>query len=147
MYGVEGRSWVSMSDPVGDESQIRELAWNFCELCDAGGRWPVFYQVDDSQVPVYVDIGLTLIKLGEEVRVSLVTFSLEGGRQKSLRHTIRRLEEQGCTFEIIERPLDDQVLTDLKAVSDAWLVEKHSTEKGFSLGFFQRSTFAAARSP
>jgi phosphatidylglycerol lysyltransferase len=137
MYGVEGRSWVSMGDPVGDERQSRELAWNFCELCDVGARWPVFYQVNENRIPVYVDIGLTLVKLGEEARVPLANFTLEGSSHKSLRRTNRQLSEQGCTFEIIEPPLHDQAVVSLKEISDAWLAEKHIAEKGFSLGFFQ----------
>ena len=137
MYGIEGRSWVAMGDPVGDEAQIRELAWNFRELCDVGARWPVFYQVDEDRVPVYVDMGLTLVKLGEEARVPLTSFTLEGSAQKNLRHANRHLADEGCTFEIVEPELDDALVGELREVSDAWLAEKRVAEKGFSLGFFR----------
>ncbi len=43
---VEGRSWVIAVRSVGDEAHSRELIWDFRELCEAGGCWPVFYQVD-----------------------------------------------------------------------------------------------------
>src|SRR5512146_1569316 len=29
MYGVAGRSWVALRDPVGDPDTQRELAWRF----------------------------------------------------------------------------------------------------------------------
>ncbi len=78
MYGDEGRSYVSMGDPVGSKEAARDLAWDFRELCDVGGRLPVFYQVDEDNVPMYVEMGLTLIKIGEEARVPLPRFRLGG---------------------------------------------------------------------
>ncbi|MCA9178093.1 MAG: bifunctional lysylphosphatidylglycerol flippase/synthetase MprF [Planctomycetales bacterium] len=137
MYGVAGRSWVSMGDPVSDPAFTRELIWDFRELCDEGGRWPVFYQVDAERVPLYVEAGLNLIKLGEEARVPLQSFGLEGSSRKGLRRTNKQLVEEGCQLEMLEPPLGDDLMTELKCVSDAWLAEKSTAEKGFSLGFFQ----------
>jgi lysylphosphatidylglycerol synthetase-like protein (DUF2156 family) len=31
MYGIEGRSWVALGDPIGPEEEKAELAWH-CEL-------------------------------------------------------------------------------------------------------------------
>src|SRR5690606_35295444 len=45
MYGVEGRSWVALGDPVGPPETRGELAWRFREEADRHGAWPVFYQV------------------------------------------------------------------------------------------------------
>jgi phosphatidylglycerol lysyltransferase len=137
MYGTEGRSWVSMGDPVGDERAFAELIWDFRERCDEGGRWPVFYQVDEDRLSIYVETGLTLIKIGEEARVPLASFGLEGGSRKGLRRTNKQVTEEGCSFEVCEPPLDDELLAELKRISDAWLADKSTAEKGFSLGFFQ----------
>ncbi len=137
MYGVEGRSWIAMGDPVGEEQARRGLIWDFQELCDEGGRWPVFYQVDLDNVAMYAELGLPLIKLGEEARVLLPEFGLEGGARKNLRRTNKQLVDEGCTFEIVDPPLTDALLAELKQISDAWLAEKDTAEKGFSLGFFQ----------
>jgi phosphatidylglycerol lysyltransferase len=137
MYGMERRSWVSMGDPVGEPTDRRKLIWDFSELCDEGGRWPVFYQADEDHVPVYVEMGLSLIKLAEEARVPLPTFGLEGSHRKNLCRTNKQLTEEGCLFEIIEPPLADDLMVELKRISDAWLAEKNTAEKGFSLGFFQ----------
>ncbi|MBI3737334.1 lysylphosphatidylglycerol synthetase family protein, partial [Candidatus Sumerlaeota bacterium] len=45
MYGIEGRSWVAMGDPVGPKQELRELVWRFREMCDRHDGIPVFYQV------------------------------------------------------------------------------------------------------
>ncbi len=137
MFGVEGRSWISMGDPIGPDAECRELAWQFRERCDEGGCWPVFYQVDADNVPLYAEMGLALLKLGEEARVPLVNFNLNGGDRKGLRKTHRQLSEAECIFEVVDAQLNDGLMQELKGVSDQWLGEKNSAEKGFSIGRFQ----------
>jgi phosphatidylglycerol lysyltransferase len=79
---------------------------------------------------------MTLLKLGEEARVPLPGFSLEGNAHKSQRNLIHRLEKEGWTFEIVPAETVPSLLNDLEAVSTAWLREKNTREKRFSLGFF-----------
>ena len=136
MYGVEGRSWVSLCGPFGDDQHARELIWDFREMCEAGGCWPVFYQIDVNQLPLYVEMGMTLIKLGEEARVPIKEFSLEGSSRRSLRKSHKHMLEDDCQFEILPAPIDDQQMQQLKQVSDAWLGEKTTAEKSFSMGSF-----------
>ena len=137
MYGIEGRSWVAMGDPIGPAEEWPELVWRFWEMCDRNGGWSVFYEVESENLHLYLDLGFTLLKLGEEGRVSLATFSLEGGAHKGLRHTHRKLEREGCLFEVALPGAVTDLLPDLKQISDAWLEEKNTREKGFSLGFFK----------
>jgi len=136
MYGVEGRSWVAMGDPVGPADEQRELAWRFRELCDGHAAWPVFYQVRAQTLPIYVDMGLTLSKLGEDARVPLEAFSLEGRKRKGLRQTLRHVERDGGFLEIVPREGVPPLMPELRSVSDAWLAGKSTAEKGFSLGRF-----------
>ena len=53
------------------------------------GRWTVFYEVSAGSLPLYVDLGLTLLKLGEQAVIPLSDFSLEGGQRRHLRRTHR----------------------------------------------------------
>jgi phosphatidylglycerol lysyltransferase len=133
MYGVEGRSWIAMGDPIGPDDEKQELIWSFRELCDLHAGWPVFYEVQRQNLHFYLDLGLTLLKIGEEARVPLEGFSLDGGDRKWMRKMQRRLEADGCAFEIIDSA---SVIEELRVISDAWLAEKKTREKGFSLGFF-----------
>ena len=136
MYGIEGRSWVSMGDPVGEQPEWRELAWQFRELCDRYGGWPVFYEVGTESLPLYLDLGLTPYKIGEEGIVPLQTFSLEGKSRKPFRNRCNRMEKEGYVFDFVESWEVAPLLPQLKAVSDAWLREKNTREKRFSLGCF-----------
>lgn len=136
MYGVEGRSWVALGDPVGPEEEWEELAWSFREMTDRHDDWAVFYEVSPRRLDLFLELGLTLLKLGEKARVALQSFSLEGGGRSGLRRTVRRLEREGCRFELLRPPGTMPLLPELRRISDAWLAEKSSSEKGFSMGFF-----------
>ncbi len=135
MYGVEGRSWVALGDPVGPQSEWRDLIWRFRDLCDPYEGWPVFYQVKADTLYFYLDLGLTSQKLGEEARVALDSFNFDS-LKKTLRHSFRRVEKEGGSFEILQPPINSQIMSRLKSISDSWLTEKNTHEKGFSLGSF-----------
>lgn len=136
MFGVAGQTWVAMGDPVGPPEQWPELLWQFRRTADRYADRAVFYEVGHEHLHLYLDMGLTLLKLGEEARVPLTGFSLEGGRRKNLRYIHRKLAREGCRFEILGAESVPAQMDTLKTISDAWLQEKNTREKGFSLGFF-----------
>ncbi len=139
MYGVQGQSWIVLGDPVGPEQEMAELMWQFRELCDRYHGRAVFYNIGPAHLPIYLDVGLTLLKIGEEARVSLETFSLHGSLYKDLRYTHRKVEKDECAFEVAAREQVPQLFPELKVISDAWLASKHTREKRFTLGFFDES--------
>ena len=65
MYGVSGKSFVALGDPVGAPRERQELGWRFRELADRHGAATVFYEVRMHNLPLYLDLGLSLLKLGE----------------------------------------------------------------------------------
>jgi phosphatidylglycerol lysyltransferase len=145
MYGVERRTWAALGDPVGPPADQVELVWRFRELADRHGGWTVFYEVGVGCLPLYIDLGLTLLKIGEEARVPLASFSLDGPARRALRRTQRQMEREGVTFAVLPPEQVPPLLPRLRAISDAWLAEKRTREKGFSLGYFDAAYLA--RSP
>jgi phosphatidylglycerol lysyltransferase len=131
MYQASGGSWVCMGDPVGPAVLCEPLAWEFLETCDGMAVSPVFYQVAPDNLSLYIDLGMTLSKLGEEARVPLQAFSLDGPAQMH-----RRAARDGAQFEVVARADVPAILPQLRKVSDAWLAEKQAGEKRFSLGYF-----------
>jgi len=136
MYGVEGRSWVAVGDPIGPVKEWPELLWLFRETSDRFDGWPVFYEVGSEHLSLYLELGLTFLKLGEEAKVPLEGFALEGTTHKGLRHAFNKLRKEGCVFEVLSPEKVTSSLLEFRAVSDAWLTMKNTREKGFSLGFF-----------
>jgi phosphatidylglycerol lysyltransferase len=143
MYGIEGRSWVAMGDPVGNDDRARqELVWTFRERCERAGGWPVFYQVNPDDLDLYLEVGMSLLKIGEEARVRLEQFNLDGKSKKVLRNTVNKLVREGLRLEIVPTEQVPALLPQLKPISDAWLREKRVREKGFSLGAFDETYLA-----
>jgi phosphatidylglycerol lysyltransferase len=136
MYQVSGGSWIALGDPVGPAGRAEELVWSFRELVDRSGGRTVFYEVSSRSLPLYLDLGLSLSKLGEEARVRLEGFGLEGSARADLRQARRRAERDGASFEVLAPAQVPPLLPRLRAISDAWLADKATAEKGFSLGAF-----------
>ncbi|MEP9370684.1 bifunctional lysylphosphatidylglycerol flippase/synthetase MprF [Mesorhizobium sp. KR1-2] len=142
MYGRAGRSLVSMGDPVGDPEQVEDLVWQFRDMADREAARAVFYAVRPDNLPLYVDMGYALLKLGEVARVDLSTFSLEGPKNQEHRYVDRRATKEGLVFDVIPREDVPGAMNELRSVSDAWLQEKGGSEKGFSLGRFDPAYLA-----
>ena len=138
MFGIQGRSWIALGDPVGTEEDAAELAWRFRELADRGGGWPVFYQASRHHLPIYLEQGLTLLKIGETARVALPTFTLEGSSRARFRNWRNACERAGCRCEVLPAGASETIGDDLQRVSDDWLAAKRAREKRFSLGSFSR---------
>jgi phosphatidylglycerol lysyltransferase len=144
-YAVTSGYWIAMSDPVGLESSFEGLLWRFREEADRYGAKVVFYQVSEQHLPLYLDLGLGLLKLGEEARVALPGFSLEGRRRENLRNRRKKLLKQDFAFRILELPEMAAAMPRLKAISDLWLAQKKAREKRFSLGYFDEGYIKRTR--
>ena len=136
MFAIQGRSWVALGDPVGPPEAAPGLILRLREMADSYDDWAVFYQVDGEHLSWYADVGLSALKIGEEARVPLAQFSLEGGPRKPLRKTHNRFARLNARFEIVPPSGVASLLPELKTVSDAWLTAKSRREKRFSAGWF-----------
>ena len=136
MYQIAGRSWIALGDPVGPRARAEELVWRFRELSDLHAGQTVFYQASGERLPLYVDLGLAALKIGEEARVSLPEFNLEGGARADLRQAHRRAQRDGATFEVLPPEQLPKLMPVLQRISDSWLSSKSTGEKRFSVGAF-----------
>jgi phosphatidylglycerol lysyltransferase len=143
MYGKRGRSWVALFDPVGPREEWAELIWRFIELADLHGGRAAFYQVRADSLPFYLDAGLKLMKLGEEARIPLASFSLEGGHRSGLRYALKRGEREGLSFELLAPEAAWREQGNLIAISDAWLAAHNAREKAFSVAGLSPGFLAA----
>ena len=146
MFGKHGRTWAALGDPIGPTDEWAELVWRFIELADAHGGRVAFYQIPPASLPLYLDAGLKVIKLGEEARIPLPRFTLEGSARNNLRYALKRGERDGLAFEIIAPAGIPAIIDELEEISNAWLA-KHAAarEKRFSVAAFRRD-FVVAQS-
>jgi phosphatidylglycerol lysyltransferase len=136
MYAVQGRYWIAFGDPIGDRDGAAEAAWAFADAATYAGARPVFYEVSETYLPLWIDMGMALHKLGEEAVMSLPAFDLAGGARRRLRTTHTRAAKDGLSLEMLTPPHSDAAVQELRAISDLWLLEKRAREKRFSVGRF-----------
>jgi phosphatidylglycerol lysyltransferase len=136
MYQIAGHSWIALGDPIGSGEGAEELVWRLREISDHHGGQTVFYQVCTDRLALYVDLGLAALKIGEEARVLLADFSLEGAARAELRQAHRRAQRDGASFELVPVEQLEALMPELQRISDAWLASKSTSEKRFSVGAF-----------
>ena len=136
MYQCSGASWIALGGPVGPQTRHAALAWSFRELCDRYGGLCSFYQVRAHELPLYLDLGLSLTKLGEEAHVDLSTFSLTGHARAELRSIQNKAAREAMQFSVLTIAETSQHMAELQAISNDWLSHKRAAEKGFSVGRF-----------
>jgi phosphatidylglycerol lysyltransferase len=96
----------------------------------------VFYQISSRWIPILHDYGYSFFKLGEEAIVELERFNIQGNKGKAMRNVLNRFRNDGYVFEVLAATEIRPHLDELRRVSDAWLRNKRTGEKQFSIGFF-----------
>ena len=137
MYAHAGRCCVALGDPVGSYQEQEDLVWEFKDHCDRRGLLTVFYLTDQSRMSLYLDLGLSLLKLGEEARIRLQDFSMEAADREGLRRNLILMEEKGCSFDVVPAAETGPLMPELKKISDEWLSASGGGERFFAAGAFR----------
>jgi phosphatidylglycerol lysyltransferase len=127
---------VVLGDPIGKDRLFGEGITEFLNFIDEYGYKAAFYQVSDTYLPMYHDLGYVFFKLGETALVNLSEFDLQGPESRSFRNVLSRFHKDEMEFQLMEY-LPDELYDELKEVSDQWLGKRK--EMGFSLGSFDRN--------
>ncbi|WP_026695769.1 bifunctional lysylphosphatidylglycerol flippase/synthetase MprF [Peribacillus kribbensis] len=132
-----GDKLVILGNPTGNEEQFISALEEFQDRADLFGLKPVYYQISSTMLPYLHSHGFDFFKLGEEARIELSAFSLEGSKMKYMRFIKNKFNREGVAFEVLHPPFSAELMEDIKNVSDLWLDGRR--EKGFSLGFFDKN--------
>ncbi|BFH59652.1 bifunctional lysylphosphatidylglycerol flippase/synthetase MprF [Paenibacillus azoreducens] len=125
---------VVLGDPLGALELVPDAIAEFQQYADQYAMAVVFYQATPEFLPIYHEYGYRFFKLGEEALVHLDQFTLSGKKAADLRSVRNRFEREGYLFEVVSPPFGDELLKELRIVSDDWI--RGRREKGFSLGWF-----------
>lgn len=141
-----------MGDPVRPPEDLLPSIQAFASLCQRNDWLPVFYRTLPETLEAYKAAGFDALCIGHEGIVNLKTFTLEGKEGKALRTPFNRLKNAGYTFRLHEPPISNELLEELRAISDEWLTMMHGSEKRFLLGWFEdeytrHSPIAAVHAP
>ena len=137
MYQVKGASWIVIGDPVGPAEAWSELLWAIRARADAAQGRLLLYQIGLRIVPIAIEMGLKLVKYGEEATVELEGFTLDTPDMRSVRKASRVAERAGAEFAVVPAAEMPAIMPELHAISDWWLADKNHAEKRFSVGRFE----------
>jgi phosphatidylglycerol lysyltransferase len=135
-YRVGMNYALALGDPVGPEDEIEGIINEFIELCNENDWGVGFHQTLPDFLDIYNRLGLKKLKIGDEAIVDLTLFTTDGKEMKKMRGNNNKLEKLGIHFVEYEPPIPDEIIRQLKEVSDEWLQIPGRRERGFTLGKF-----------
>ncbi|MBD2434934.1 MULTISPECIES: phosphatidylglycerol lysyltransferase domain-containing protein [Fischerella] len=138
-YVPKGRGAIALGDPIGPIADRRETIIAFQQFCQRNDWYPAFYQTLPDDIDLYMSLGFQALKIGEEAIVDLKSFTLQGKAGKNLRSALNRMTKLGYEVRFYQPPIADDLLRQLKIVSDEWLQMVQGSEKHFSLGWFDEA--------
>lgn len=128
---------IVLADPTGPETKLEETIMQFKQYCEDNGWNLAFHQTTPHLLPLYRRLGFKKLKIGDDAIVDLTGFKLDGASRKRMRHKVNQLDKAGFRARRYEAPLSDELLRQLKEVSDEWLRLPGRRERVFSLGMFE----------
>ncbi len=136
-YKVSTTFAVALENPVAEnEAEMKKCIIAFGKFCYQNGLKEIFYRVPKESLPLYSELSMKSLFIGQEGIADLNSFSLEGGEKKSIRNALNKTREQGYSVQINKPPLRDGLIQKLKSVSEEWLKSTGRHEISFSQGVF-----------
>ncbi|BAU04363.1 bifunctional lysylphosphatidylglycerol flippase/synthetase MprF [Fischerella sp. NIES-3754] len=135
-YVAKGRGAIALGDPIGPLEERQEVIVGFQLFCEKNDWYPAFYQTLPDDLDIYKSLGYRTVQIGEEAIVDLHSFTLQGKANQNLRNALNRLTKSGHQVKFYQPPIADELLKELRSVSDEWLKMMQGAEKKFSVGWF-----------
>ena len=136
-YVPKGRGAIALGDPIGAIEDRSEAIAGFKQFCALNDWQPAFYQTLPDDLELYQSLNFKILKIGEEATVDLKSFTLQGKAGKNLRPVINKFNKLGYYVQFHAPPIADELLQELRAISNKWLEQMAGSEKRFSVGWFE----------
>jgi lysyl-tRNA synthetase, class II len=131
-YRIENGVLLISGDPVGPEPALPALFRELSDFADRRALKIAALGVSERLRPLFEQLGLRSLYVGDEAIVDTETFSLEGRAIRKVRQSVSRLEKASFTVEFREvSTLDASTVTELERVSEEW--RRGEPERGFSM--------------
>ncbi|MCE9520089.1 MAG: phosphatidylglycerol lysyltransferase domain-containing protein [Verrucomicrobia bacterium] len=137
-YALWRKFAVALADPICPAESRAVMIHAFARFCKSQDWQPMFYCSHVANRPLYEEEGFANFKVGEDARLDVNEFKLEGGKFQNLRTARNKARKNGLTFQWYDaKPQPDHGLeAQLQLLSNDWLRRKHGGEMTFDLGSF-----------
>ena len=131
-YRVETGVLVVSGDPVGPDDALPGLLQELRSFAETRGLRLAAIGAGERLRPLWAQLGLRSLYLGDEAIVDTHAFSLEGRAIRKVRQSVTRLEKHGFTASLrLLADLSGDELGELEQVSRRW--RDGQDERGFSM--------------
>ncbi|WP_297638317.1 bifunctional lysylphosphatidylglycerol flippase/synthetase MprF [uncultured Clostridium sp.] len=133
-YSIMSNKVFVLGNPLGEIENMGGFIEEFYDFVDSYGYTPIFFEVSSKMFGILHEFGYEFLKVGEAAIVDLDKFTIAGQKMQKVRTCCNKINKAGYSFEIVEENINNDVLKELKIISDEWLDGRN--EMGFSIGFF-----------
>ena len=98
-YRIEAGVLLLSGDPVGPDGELAPLLAELRAFAHARGLKLGGIGASERMLPVYRELGLHTLYLGDEAIIETAAFSLEGRAIRKVRQSVHRLRKAGYTAE------------------------------------------------
>jgi lysyl-tRNA synthetase class 2 len=131
-YAVEGRRLVIAGDPIGPDSSVRLLMRELAGFAELRALRLAAVGASETFAELARGAGLRSFYIGDEALIDTRAFSLEGRAIRKVRQSVRRIEREGFSAELVQvRDLDTATLAELEKLAAEWRGD--DVERGFSM--------------
>jgi lysyl-tRNA synthetase class 2 len=131
-YRIEAGVLLVSGDPVGAPDSLPALFRTLGAFAEARGLRLAAVGAGEALLPLWRQLGLRSLYLGDEGVVDTTAFSLEGRAIRKVRQSVSRLEKAGYEAELVEvGALSESALAELDALSGRW--RQGAGERGFAM--------------
>jgi lysyl-tRNA synthetase, class II len=131
-YRVEAGVLLVSGDPVGAPASLPALFRALGAFAEARGLKLAAVGAGEALLPLWRQLGLRSLYLGDEGVVDTAAFSLEGRAIRKVRQSVARLDKAGYEAELAEvGRLSESTLAELEAISGRW--RQGADERGFAM--------------
>ena len=131
-YTIENGVLLLSGDPVGPDDAFPDLLHQVRAFAEGRGLKLGALGASPALCPLYEELGLRTIYLGDEAVVELGRFSLEGRPIRKVRQSVTRLGKAGYEAELRELgSLDPETLAQIEEVVERG--RQGAPERGFSM--------------
>ena len=109
---------LAAGDPVGEPSSFPAATAAFVELCERMGWRPAVLAAREDRVPLYADLGLRAIYIGDEAVIDVDDFTLDGRRMRNVRQSVNHTIRNHVTTQVLrEGDIDLRLRRQLQRLS------------------------------
>jgi phosphatidylglycerol lysyltransferase len=142
-YRFESDTLLAIGDPIGPAEELEPLLHDFDAYCRERDWQYAFFQARPERLELYRALGWRWLHIGEDPVLWTERFTLSGGAVGAVRRAVSKAEQAGLVVRHFVpgvnpfgRDSGDELIGELRAISEEWLHAHPGGEKSFCMGRF-----------